>query len=141
MGLDEGGASEFISAVRRNEVGRNQFICIIGVTWTATVKDFTKVIDSGVYHLVSAHLSPQQILVRIRGLARNRAPFVVASDYIGPNRRQLERAASKFSLFDVPNSLHEKVAGVWDPNPLDQNIKSAVSYLSARRIDRQAEDS
>ncbi len=112
MSLDETGASEFISAVRRNEVGRNQFICIIGVTWTATVKDITKVIDSGVYHLVSAPLSPQQILVRIRGLARNRAPFVVASDYIGHNRRQLEREASKIPLFDVPNSLHEIVAGV-----------------------------
>jgi DNA-binding response OmpR family regulator len=140
MGIDDGDACEYISAIRHNEVGRNPFLCIIGVTWTATVQDVTKVIDSGVDHLVSAPLSPQQILVRIRALARNRAPFVVTSDYIGPDRRRLEREISKIPLFDVPNSLQEKVEGNWDPNRFDKTIKSAVGDLSARRIDRQAED-
>ena len=90
--------------------------------------------------MVSAPLSPQQILVRIKALAKNRAPFVVTSDYIGPDRRRLEREVSKIPLFDVPNSLQEKVAGNWDPNQFHQNIKEAVGDLSARRIDRQAED-
>ncbi len=140
MGLEDGNACDFISAVRHNDVGRNPFLCVIGVTWTATVSDVTKVIDSGVDHLVSAPMSPQQILVRIRALVRNRAPFVVTSDYIGPDRRRLQREASKVPLFDVPNSLQEKVTGNWDPNRFDRNIKSAVGDLSARRIDRQAED-
>ena len=140
MGLEDGNACDFISAVRHNDVGRNPFLCVIGVTWTATVSDVTKVIDSGVDHLVSAPMSPQQILVRIRALVRNRAPFVVTSDYIGPDRRRLQREASKVPLFDVPNSLQEKVTGNWDPNRFARNIKTAVGDLSARRIDRQAED-
>lgn len=140
MGIDEGAACEYISAIRHNEVGRNPFLCIIGVTWTSTVQDVTKVIDSGVDHLVGAPMSPQQILTRIKALARSRAPFVVTSDYIGPDRRRLEREASKIPLFDVPNSLQEKVSGHWDPNRFDENIKSAVGDLSTRRIDRQAED-
>jgi DNA-binding response OmpR family regulator len=140
MGLGDGEACEFISAIRHNQVGRNPFLCIIGVTWTSTVKDVTRVIDSGVDHLVSAPMSPQQILVRIKALVKNRAPFVVTSDYIGPDRRRLEREASKIPLFNVPNSLQEKVEGSWDPNRFDQYIKSAVDDLSARRIDRQAED-
>ncbi len=101
MGLGDGVACDFISAIRHNKVGRNPFLCVIGVTWTASVKDVTKVIDSGVDHLVSAPISPQQILVRIRALVKNRAPFVVTSDYIGPDRRRLERDASKFPLFDA----------------------------------------
>ena len=140
MGLDEGHACEFINSIRHNEVGRNPFLCVIGVTWTATVRDVTRVIDSGVDHLVCAPLSPQTILVRIRALVKNRAPFVVTSDYIGPDRRQLQREASKIPLFDVPNSLHEKVSGIWDPNRFNRKIKDAVGDLSARRIDRQAED-
>jgi DNA-binding response OmpR family regulator len=140
MGIGDGQACEFISAIRHNEVGRNPFLCIIGVTWTSTVSDVTKVIDSGVDHLVSAPLSPQQILVRIRALAKKRAPFVVTSDYVGPDRRRLEREASKIPLFDVPNSLQEKVAGTWDPGRFDRSIKNALGNLSTFRIDRQAED-
>lgn len=140
MGFEDGDACKLISAIRHNEVGRNPFLCVIGVTWTSTVRDVTRVIDSGVDHLVGAPLSPQQILVRIRALARNRAPFVVTSDYIGPDRRRLEREASKIPLFDVPNSLHEKVRGTWDPNRFERRIKAAVGDLSTARIDRQAED-
>ena len=140
MGLGDGRACDFVSAIRRNDVGRNPFLCIIGITWTATVSDVTRVIDSGVDHLVSAPMSPQQILVRIRALARNRAPFVVTSDYVGPDRRRLEREVSKIPLFDVPNSLQEKVSGTWDPTRFDRKIKIALDGLSTFRIDRQAED-
>ena len=140
MGLGDGQACEHISVIRHNEVGNNPFLCIIGITWTATVCNVSKVIDSGVDHLVSAPMSPHQILIRIKALAKNRAPFVVTSDYIGPDRRQLQREKSKVPLFDVPNSLHEKVTGNWNPNRFDGNIKSALGDLSARRIDRQAED-
>jgi DNA-binding response OmpR family regulator len=140
MGLGDGQACDYVSAIRHNEIGRNPFLCIIGITWTSTVSEVTRVIDSGVDHLVSAPMSPQQILVRIRALAKNRAPFVVTSDYIGPDRRRLRREASKIPLIDVPNSLKEKVTGNWDPNHFDHEIKSAVSDLNARRIDRQAED-
>jgi hypothetical protein len=65
---------------------------------------------------------------------------VVTSDYVGPDRRRLEREVSKIPLFDVPNSLHEKVAGTWEPNQFEQTIKSTLGDLSAFRIDRQAED-
>lgn len=139
MDLDA-AACELVSAIRHNEAGRNPFLCIIGITWNPTVRDVTKVIDSGVDHLISAPLSPQQILIRIRALARNRAPFVVTSDYVGPDRRRLEREVSKIPLFDVPNSLRDKVDGNWDPNGFERKIKAAVGDLSAFRIDRQAED-
>lgn len=140
MGIEDADACEFISAIRHNEMGRNPFLCIIGLTWTPTVGQVTKVIDSGVDHLVSAPMSPQQILTRIKALVRNRPPFVVTSDYIGPDRRRLRREASKIPLFDVPNSLQEKVTGNWDPNQFDRKIKTAVGDLTTRRIDRQAED-
>ena len=89
---------------------------------------------------MSARLSRTTGLVQIRALAKIRAPFAATSDYIGPNWRQLKRETSKNSLFDVPNPLHEKIAGVWAPNRFDKNIKSAVGDLSARRIDHLAED-
>ena len=47
--------------------------------------------------------------------------------------RRLEREASKIPLFDVPNSLQEKVTGTWDPSRFDRTIKSAIGDLSARK--------
>lgn len=140
MALDGNNACNLVHSIRHNNVGRNPFVCVIGITWTPTAAEVTRVINSGVDHLVSAPLSPEQILTRIRALVRRRAPFVVTSDYVGPDRRKQHREASKIPLFDVPNSLKEKAVGTWDPARFDREIEAAIGDLNTRRVDRQAED-
>lgn len=140
MALDGKEACNLVHSIRHNAIGRNPFVCVIGITWTPTASEVTRVIDCGVDHLVSAPLSPEQILTRIRALVRQRAPFVVTSEYIGPDRRKLRREASKVPLFTVPNSLKEKASGSWDPGRFDREIEDAIGDLNTRRVDRQAED-
>ena len=69
-----------------------------------------------------------------------RAPFVVTSDYVGPDRRKQKRGSPKIPMFEVPNSLREKVAGSWNQRRFEQEIETAVSDLNARQLDRKAED-
>lgn len=140
MGLEHGEACDVLTAIRHNEIGRNPFICVIGITWTAAAHEVARIINSGVDHLISAPMSPQQILVRIRALVNDRAPFVVTSDYVGPDRRRQRRGGSKIPLFEVPNSLKEKVDGRWNQGRFEQEIEAAVSDLNARQLDRKAED-
>ena len=140
MALDGDGACNLVHGIRHNAMGRNPFVCVIGITWTPTATEVTRAIDSGVDHLVSAPLSPEQILTRISALVRQRAPFVVTSDYVGPDRRKLRREASKIPLFTVPNSLRDKANGTWDPARFDREIENAIGDLNTRQVDRQAED-
>jgi DNA-binding response OmpR family regulator len=140
MGLEHGEACNVLTAIRQNEIGRNPFICVIGITWSATANEVARIVDSGVDHLISAPMSPQQILVRIRALVNDRPPFIVTSDYIGPDRRRQKRGTPKIPLFDVPNSLRQKVDGRWNQSLFEQEIEAAVGDLNARRLDRKAED-
>ena len=139
MGSNEGEACNVVSAIRHNDIGRNPFLCVIGITWSPTAGEVAQVMNSGVDHLISAPLSPSQILTRIRALVNNRAPFVVTSDYAGPDRRQRQRRDTSYPTFQAPNSLKNKVESKWDPDGFERETGLAIGTLSSRKIDRQAE--
>ena len=140
MGLEDGEACDVLTSIRRNKVGRNPFLCVIGITWSATAQEVSRIIDSGVDHLIGAPMSPHQVLVRIRAMINDRAPFIVTSDYVGPDRRRQKRGPSKIPLFEVPNSLKAKVHGTWNQSQFEQEIEAAVCDLNTRQLDRKAED-
>jgi DNA-binding response OmpR family regulator len=140
MGLDDGEACDVMTAIRHNEIGRNPFLCVIGITWVATAQVVARIVDSGVDHLISAPMSPHQVLVRLRAMINNRAPFIVTSDYVGPDRRRQKRGPSRIPLFDVPNSLEAKVNGTWNQTLFEQEIEAAVTDLNTRQLDRKAEE-
>jgi DNA-binding response OmpR family regulator len=87
-GLEGGDTSEIIDAIRHNDIGRNPFLCILGISWNPTESEVDRVITSGIDLLVAAPMSPKQILDRVESLVRNRLPWVVTGDYIGPDRRK-----------------------------------------------------
>ena len=138
MGLDGGRACEVLSNIRQNEIGCNPFLGVIGVTWSSAVEDIDKVMNCGVDYLVSAPLSPQQIMDRIRALAKDRVPFVATSGYVGPERRGPDRRPTDTQLVKVPNTLKAKLSGSWDPNRLIKAIAHAASELMTLRISHQA---
>jgi DNA-binding response OmpR family regulator len=140
MSLEEGAVRNIVTSIRQNDLGRNPFLCVIGVTWNPTTEEVTRVINSGVDHLLSAPVSPEQILIRIRALIRARAPFVVTTDYIGPDRRKNARAPSRIPVFEVPNTLREKATGNWNFGDMEKLLREAVGDLNNRRIDVQAQN-
>ena len=140
IGLEGGDTCAAIDAIRHHEMGRNPFLCILGITWNPTETEVDRAINSGIDLLVAAPMSPGQILNRLESLVRNRLPWVVTGDYVGPDRRKRLERAQNLPLMQVPNTLKEKTMGTWDPQRLRSEIAHAISDVSARKIERQAAD-
>jgi response regulator RpfG family c-di-GMP phosphodiesterase len=126
------------NAIRHNELGTNPFICIIAVAWSPKQSLVAKVVNSGADVLVAAPISPSLILDRIASLVHSRKPFVVTSDYVGPDRRFLDGRDSEVELIDVPNSLRDKALGQYDAARLKSEIAAARANINDHKIDRQA---
>lgn len=131
-------ACKIFNGIRHNELGTNPFICIIAVAWSPKQSLVAKVVNSGADVLVAAPISPSLILDRIESLVHSRKPFVVTTDYIGPDRRFLEGRESDVELIDVPNSLRDKALGQYDAAKLKSEIDAARADINDHKIDRQA---
>ncbi len=133
-------ACQIFNAIRHNELGTNPFICIIAVAWSPNHALVSKVIDSGADLLVAAPISPALILDRIGSLVHSRKPFVVTSDYVGPDRRLLQErgAETEIEKIEVPNSLRDKALGQFDPDKIRAEIEATRASINDQKIDRQA---
>lgn len=133
-------ACQLFSAIRHNELGTNPFICIIAVAWSPRQPLVSKVVDSGADLLVAAPISPAIILDRISSLVHSRKPFVVTSNYVGPDRRISEdrEKESEIELIDVPNSLRDKALGQFDAGKIREEIEATRASINGQKIARQA---
>lgn len=138
MGLDDGKACKLLSDIRQNEIGRNPFIGVVGVTWSSTASEINHVMNSGVDFVIGAPLSPQQILDRIKAIAKNRAPFIATSGYVGPERRSPDRVPPDTPSMEVPNTLKEKLSGNWNEGRLKRDIDLGIGDMMTRKIAHQA---
>ena len=75
-----------ISKLRRGEIGENPFVPVIMLTWNANADIIRKAAGCGVDDILAAPISPSDLFGRIKALVPWRKPFVVTSDYIGPDR-------------------------------------------------------
>lgn len=133
-------ACQLFSAIRHNELGTNPFICIVAVAWSPRQPLVSRVVDSGADLLVAAPISPAIILDRISSLVHSRKPFVVTSNYVGPDRRITEEreTESDIELIDVPNSLRDKALGQFDAGKIRQEIDATRASVNGQKIERQA---
>ena len=131
-------ACEIFHGIRHNELGTNPFVCIIAVAWSPKQPLVNKVVDSGADLLVAAPISPSVILDRIDSLVHNRKPFVVTTDYVGPDRRFQKDRPSDVKHIDVPNSLRDKALGKFDAAALKERIRATRESIVGQKIDRHA---
>lgn len=133
--------AEMFRAVRHNELGRNPFVSLIGVTWDGSSDDVHRMINSGVDYLLKAPFAPAQITDRLDLLIDQRKPFVVTPDYVGPDRRETPDRAQQTSLklIEVPNSLREKAYGLYRPEVFEQKVDASLLHINDHKIERHAE--
>lgn len=141
LDMPDGDASQIIADIRQGGLGMNPFIPIIAVTWDANMERVNAAVNAGVDDLLAAPISVAALLGRIDVLIKNRKPFVVTSDYIGPDRRRQERdpREDKIPLFHVPNTLREKAAGRRiDVTELQKLIESVTFQMNEQRLIRHS---
>jgi DNA-binding response OmpR family regulator len=140
IGLPGGDVAQLVSDLRHGRLGINPYLPVILTTWGAERSVVRRLVDSGADDLLVKPLSTKALLDRLEAVAMNRKPFVVTSDYIGPDRRRVEaRRESNVPLFDVPNPMRAKLTGEgFDARALQQAVMLMNEQVNRQRLQASA---
>lgn len=100
-----------IRRIRQGQVTPNPFAIIVLTSWIRDGVHVRRAISSGADDVVVRPFSTSFVEERIRTMIRARKPFVVTSDYIGPDRREDSKRPSDAPVVRVPNTLRATVEG------------------------------
>ncbi len=135
----DGDFCELIYAIRHHDIGTNPFLPVIALTANPTPEIVKRVIECGADALLAKPLSAAQVKERISDLIRDRKPFVVTSNYIGPDRRKEAKRKSNFPMMEVPNSLKVKATGrKEETDEIQRTIDAAIEEVNLRKLERHA---
>lgn len=105
-------AAKTCAAIRRLRepcAGPNPFLHIILMTWRLEGDLVREALNCGADDLITRPFSVDFLSARLRTHAETRKPFVVTYDYIGPDRRRTRAGKSTDNLFEVPNTLLDRL--------------------------------
>ncbi|MBC8451608.1 MAG: response regulator [Rhodospirillaceae bacterium] len=112
VALPGGDVFAMVKRIRAGDLGVNPFVPVILMTWNADGVAIKNAVDCGVDYILAAPFSPADVFKRIKILINERKPFVVTSEYIGPDRRRDPgRGDTEIPQIDVPNTLRAKARG------------------------------
>lgn len=140
--MDGGEACALAHRIRQSECGINPFVGIIMTVWQPNEAIVRRIVNSGVDDILVKPISPRRLMERISVIAYKRKPFVVTSDYIGPDRRteaSKQRGAQVIPAIAVPNTLEAKARG--RPLPmvdLQRLISEAMFEINEQRLKRHS---
>jgi len=121
------GEAELCDAIRELRHGRgyNPFAIIIITAWKPSATLVSQILAAGADGVILRPFSASVLDQRIRAHVLQRKPFIVTENYIGPERRSLDRY-SEASSFEPPNSLLAKIES---PERLDEAMRRFNSDL------------
>jgi len=137
--LADGDCGGLIHRIRHNDLGRNPFVNIITMISAADENIIRKAINAGTDDILVMPFAPERLIERIALMVRERKPFVVTTDYVGPNRRTGHRPGSQvIPEIAVPNPLKAMVAAAPDRDKLRAEIAETAKTLNEQKIERHA---
>ncbi|MCH7957623.1 MAG: response regulator [Proteobacteria bacterium] len=137
--LPDGDLYDLVYKIRHHELGDNPFIVVTALITAPTPKTVRKIFDAGCDDLIPKPISTGLLFERVLNLARNRKPFVVTSDYIGPNRRAKPRPGTQqIPEIDVPNPLNVKATDDTSAEGLQAEIDRVANVLNEQKMERHA---
>lgn len=135
---NEAEVFRLVRAIRSGEVGANAFIAILLTCWVRDGNIVKQAIGSGADDVIIRPFSTSFAEERIRTLVKARKPFIVTSDYIGPDRRRDDqRGSGSVKPIEAPNTL--KVAVEGDEEAMNQAaawIHEAQQMVESERVRR-----
>lgn len=106
----ESDVFRLVRAIRAGEVSSNPFAAILLTTWRRDTSVVREAIGSGADDVIIRPFSTSFAEERVRTLVRARKPFIVTSDYIGPDRRRDKaRGPGAAQPIEAPNVLRAVV--------------------------------
>ena len=127
--------------IRHNLAGGNPFPVSIALSSSSDFQNVHQAVNSGFDIMLLKPFSMATLLGRVHQLMRQRAPFVVTSDYIGPDRRQNQsrsqnggRLSGDDRLMTVPNPLKIMATGAVSLARMRHAIEEGVTKVNERRV-------
>ncbi len=137
--LPDGDLYDVVYKIRHHELGDNPFIVITALITAPTPKMVKKIFDAGCDDLIPKPISTGLLFERILNLTRNRKPFVVTSDYIGPNRRAEPRPGTQqIPHIDVPNPLKAEATDKTSAEDIQAEVDRVANVLNEQKMERHA---
>ncbi|SCA55233.1 putative Response regulator consisting of a CheY-like receiver domain [Candidatus Terasakiella magnetica] len=137
--LPGGDVCETIGKLRHNQCGFNPFCSVILFIDEPTQDVVARASKAGLDDLQIKPIVAKKILARVEYLVEKRKPFVVTTDYIGPDRRTGHRPGTmEISTVEVPNSIQGKATGNFNEREFRDHIEKSVWEINAQKIERQA---
>jgi DNA-binding response OmpR family regulator len=124
-------ACDLVRSIRDSQTGENPFLHIVLMAWKLEGDLVKRALNCGADDLITRPFSVDFLAARIRTHTEARKPFIVTSDYIGPDRRRAPPRNSA-DLFQVPNRLLAK-ASVSPRTAAADEIKLANARVNAER--------
>lgn len=137
----DGDGLKYIKNLRLDRFGDrvNPYIPIVVTSWDAGSDPVYMAIGAGIDDLLVFPLPTGMLVTRLTTLGTKRKPFIVTSDYIGPERRKDPNRASTIPYFTPPNAMAEKLEGKRvDPVEFRERVTQARQELGAEKSRRDA---
>lgn len=131
--------NDLITAVRHGEAGDNPFLGIVVFGAERDSPDVGFIMRHGADDFVTPPLAAVTLLNSLEALIESRLPFVVTSDYVGPDRRPGQGRKSMIPLIDVPNTLRDKAAGTYDAGAATRAVASTMAEINIQKLQRHVE--
>ncbi|CCQ72592.1 response regulator transcription factor [Magnetospira sp. QH-2] len=131
-------ATHMVKKLRLAALSSNPYAVVLALMANPSSEEVMAWVNAGVDDLVAHPVSPKVLLDRLSIQVEARRPFVVTSEYLGPERRNRQRPGVSIEQIAVPNTFGEKVRGTYDGESIDEQISDMVSHLRTRRVECQA---
>lgn len=134
------GVTSMVNQIRHGDLGDNPFVPVVAITAHPSREVVQAAIDCGVDDLIPFPWTTGYLDTRLEKLIQGRRPFVVTSDYIGPDRRAAQRPGHQpVQPITVPNPLRAKALERMPDEDLVKAIKATAEVLNTDKIRRLSE--
>jgi hypothetical protein len=123
---------ELVRSIRLGELGFNPFLPIVATIWTGQTDLIADLMNSGTDDVLLRPFSAHQALERVKFIINSRKPFVVTSDYVGPDRGRPSASGMPTETFEPPNALRDRVM----TNNCDPIAQNEALIAACRRVDQ-----
>lgn len=136
--LTDGDFCGHVSRLRHHNVGSNPFLPVMALSHNPTPELVRNIIGSGADDLVPKPISAGRLIERIKLLIKARKPFVVTTDYVGPDRRKAADREDKIQRIEVPNALRAKATGSKDAALNQKAMADTIAAINLQKLERHA---
>lgn len=131
--------NDLLTAVRHGQAGDNPFLGIVLFGPDKNGPDIGFIMRHGVDVFAVTPLAGVTLLNALQFLLKERLPFVVTSDYVGPDRRAGQGRKSMIPLIEVPNTLRDKANGSHDDDAAARAIVHMQAEINIQKLQRHVE--